>query len=188
MQTKFLEDVEKYDGSQLRSLYAYEVASLKGDAAVAWVGPCDVDTGKIVDFEDLKDDQQIKGSNMVHFIVELFHQDIVTAASFQRLMMASAMHLLSLSLDDKSKLGLSRSGDDLYFKEGKLSISIATVSPLSGLIHLALNISNEGTPVKTSSLEDLGVDPEGFARELLNSIQQEWMGIQWASKKVKWVK
>jgi hypothetical protein len=194
-QSKFLEMDEKqsrYDGTQLRSLYAYLEHGLLGDSMVAWIGPCDVSFQHMVDGEDLRDASAIRGSQMLHFIVEKFEARLPEMVALQRLMSAIAKDLLETSR--KTKGSLRRDGDDLYWKsdssateEGKLSISIATVSPVSGLIHFAINVANQGTPVKTASLEDLGLEPKAFAKALLAKLVSEFDSISSATRKVKWV-
>jgi hypothetical protein len=83
-----------------------------------------------------------------------------------------------------------RDGDDLYIGGGKLSVSIATVSPLSGraeigLIHLGLNITTAGVPVRAACLEDLGVDYRRLAPSILAGFVREVEGGFHASGKVK---
>jgi hypothetical protein len=80
---------------------------------------------------------------------------------------------------------LTRDGDDIFYKLQKLSISIAAPSTNSQLIHFAMNISNEGTPVKTLSLEDLQVKPQAFAQEMMASFAKEVASIEEATWKVK---
>jgi hypothetical protein len=53
----------------------------------------------------------------------------------------------------------------------KLSVSIATLSPVSGMIHAGVNVSTKGTPVQTASLEMLGIDPVAYG---------EWVGANFA--------
>ena len=86
--------------------------------------------------------------------------------------------------DDK----ILRTGDDLFYGDGKLSISIATVSPVSALIHFAINITNENTPVKTASLGDLKVSHQSFAENLCASFVREIETIKEACTKVHWVR
>jgi hypothetical protein len=85
-----------------------------------------------------------------------------------------------------------RSGDDIYLdfggEEGKFSISIATVSPVSSLIHFAVNVSNKGTPVKTAALEDLGLHEREFAERAMARLVSEIETVKEATVKVRWVK
>jgi hypothetical protein len=180
MSWQFIEKTFAYDGTQLRSLFSYLEFGLRGDSVVSWIGPCQIDFKHMVDGEDLREQSPIQGAKMVHFIVELFGKDLCTAVSVQRL-------LASIVKDSLNYSGLTRSGDDIYWDDRKLSISIATVSPVSALIHFAVNVTNEGTPVKTLSLEDLKVSPQTFATEVMKKISMEWEGIVFATQKVKWV-
>ena len=80
---------------------------------------------------------------------------------------------------------LERRGDDLYLGAGKLSVSIATRSAVSSLIHFAVNVTRAGTPVRTSSLADLKVDPAVFARDLLARSAREAASLHEARVKVR---
>jgi hypothetical protein len=180
MKTQWIEEKFTYDGSQLRSLFAYENYGLRGDSIVSWAGPCDIPKDNIVDMEDLRAGDKIAGSEMLHFVVELFGQSLPATIAYQRLIMASVRDVIGENV--------MREGDDLYVGQGKLSISIATVSPVSGMIHLALNISNEGTPVQTSCLKDLEVDPVELADQLMDLASGEWSELLLASQKVRWVR
>jgi hypothetical protein len=53
------------------------------------------------------------------------------------------------------------------------------------LIHFAVNVINLGTPVPTLSLQDLGVAPEAFARELMGRLAKESDSITEATQKVR---
>lgn len=188
MKTKFIENEFTYDGSQLRSLFCYLDHGLQGDSVVAWIGPCAVSNEHMVDGEDLSAGAIIAGARMVHFVVEKFHISLFAAVALQRLFSSICLEQLrEMSVDDRGSR-LRRDGDDLYFELGKLSISIATVSPVSGLIHFAVNCTNQGTPVKTAALADLGVDPAAFAKAALTRLQYELSGIDEATVKVRWVK
>ncbi|MBX9766504.1 MAG: DUF366 family protein, partial [Bdellovibrionales bacterium] len=66
--------------------------------------------------------------------------------------------------------------------------SIATKSPVSTLIHWAINLTNEGTPVKTACLRDAGIGSKIFCEELLARVSQEHTSIVEATQKVQWVK
>jgi hypothetical protein len=50
--------------------------------------------------------------------------------------------------DALGELGIktSRNGDDIYFQDKKLSVSIATCSNSSMKIHFGMNVVNQGTP------------------------------------------
>ncbi len=177
-----------YDGSQLRSLFAYSQFRLSGDSIVSWRGPCAVAAANIVDFEDKLNNQTIAGADMVHFILEIFQQNLVAAVALQRLMAAIVLDYCRQTSTTEMNAKLFRDGDDIWFNDQKLSISVATVSPVSALIHFAVNVSNRGTPVKTLSLEDLQIDSSLFAKTIMKRFCDEYLDLIAASQKVAWVR
>jgi hypothetical protein len=206
MEFKFIEVKEKYDGSQLVSLRSYLKHKILGDSIVAWIGACDIPFEHMVDGEDLNAGAVIRGDRMVHFIVEKFDSSLLAAVCLQRLLASIVRDYLMEKAGERELAGtLYRSGDDIYAsaragggaKAGmggkalagaKLSISIATQSPVSSLIHFAVNVTNKGTPVKTLSLEDLDVEPKKFAMDVMKRFTQEVQTIREATMKVRWVK
>lgn len=180
MKTKFIEQNIKYDGAQLKPLYAYTQHKVTGDSVISFVGECDVSLEHMVDAEDFIVDAKIQSQKMLHFIVEVFNQNIFTAVSLQRLLVAIAQNLL---LEKNHRL--IRKGDDLYFGNKKLSVSIASVSTVSAMIHLGLNITNEGTPVETCALTDFGLDAKQFSLDLMQLFANEYVSIFEATQKVK---
>lgn len=189
MKNLFIDTEFQYDGTQLRSLYTYLEHGILGDSLVGWVGPCQIDSARMVDGEDILAHSNICGSRMLHFILEKFDVQLATAVAYQRLMGCLAIDLLrQLSPKEEMVRNLIRCGDDIYFEGRKLNISIATQSPSSSLVHFAINISNEGTPVETLCLEDLEVSPMNFADCFMSAVCAEVESIQRATQKVKWVK
>ncbi len=192
MKTQFIEKTFKYDGSQLKSLFAYLNFGVEGDSIVAWQGACDIPFDKMLDGEDLRANSAIRGANMLHFIVEIFGISLAHAVASQRLLASLAGDLLreSSPVFSQSERALRRDGDDLYFidanrEERKLSISIATVSPVSALIHFAVNVDNRDTPVRTASLNDFDVSVGPFAKHLLERFACEMESIERAARKVR---
>jgi hypothetical protein len=161
---------------------------LAGSSLVAFQGACDVSFEHMIDGEDLKEKAKICGDEMLHFIFEIFDQDLFSAVLIQRLFAS----IIQETLFERTQKHLRRSGDDLYFSgiggEGKLSISIATKTTNSTLIHFAVNLTNQGTPVKTSCLLDLGLKPTDFevlTLEILRRISEELATVQFATWKVR---
>ena len=72
---------------------------------------------------------------------------------------------------------------------GKLSVSIATKSLTSILVHTGLNIISDGAPVRAAGLtNDLGItDIDGFAKEVMKRYSEEIEDINLASTKVRGV-
>jgi hypothetical protein len=174
MITRFEEKKIDYDGSQLRSQWILEKFGMRGDACVSFIGGCDVKPEYMIDLEDLHQGNEIRSQKMLHFIIEVFRNDILTSILIQRLLVYIVKEVIS------NKAGgdiIQRTGDDLFYKERKLSVSIATVSPISSLIHLGLNITSEDTPVPTSCLSELSIDPFKMAEEVLNKFSKEYKTI-----------
>lgn len=192
MKTKFIEKEFPYDGTQLRSLYGYLDHGLLGDSIVAWVGPCNIDFSHMVDGEDLLAKAEIRGALMVHFIVEKFHSTLPEMVALQRLLASIVKDVIVERENGTPRFPIRREGDDIYLMfpdgEGKLSISIATMSPSSGLVHFAVNVTNEGTPVKTASLEDIRFAAREFAELVISAFARECESIHEATMKVKWVR
>ncbi|MBN1114492.1 MAG: DUF366 family protein, partial [Oligoflexia bacterium] len=159
--------------------WIYKTTKIMGDAVVAFTGKCDVEDSYIADLEDLMNKKAIRADRMLHFIVEIFGRDTVTAAALQSVFMSEIQSLLL-----EYNVDVTRKGDDLFVGDGKLSISIASVSPVSALIHIGLNITNEGTPVLTSSLSDFNIDPARFAVSVMERINSEYSRIILAATKV----
>jgi len=171
-----------YTGEQLTSLWAFRTFELQGDSVVAFAGPCQVDREHLVDLADAAAGAHIYSERMLHFIVEHFDASLRETIARQRLLVALAADLVR-----PQAAGLARRGDDLYLGERKLSVSIATASPVSTLIHLGLNISSTHTPVPALGLADLGLAPEPLARELMQAYAREIAGIAAARAKVRGV-
>lgn len=185
MKTKFIKGEMKYDGRQLKPLWAYTKLGLSGDSIVSWLGACQVKLENMVDAEDQIAQSEIRGDLMLHFIVEMFDRELFTAVSLQRLFAC----LVQNYLNSTSKIlqkgdGLSRHGDDLYWKKSKLSISIASRSVVSTQIHFAVNVVNTGTPVKTCCLNDFKIKPQELALAVMNLFAEEYESIRFATQKV----
>ena len=185
MKSLYLKKKQTYDGTQLKSLYAYLNHKMMGNSVISWSGPCDISFEHMLDGEDLLEKSAIRGSMMLHFIAEIFDRDLAFAVALQRLFVAIIKDELNHAIAVLKKDPLTQSGDDLYWGKKKLSISIATVSPVSQMIHWALNISNKGTPVATCSLEDFGVGPQEFAEKIMKLWCAEFESIIQATQKVK---
>ncbi len=175
-----------YDGRQLAPHWIYRHFDLVGDGIVAFYGPCQVELAEMVDVEDVKAAAPIYSPLMLHCIAEFFQTDLELAVYRQRLLIITAKELL----EEVTPHTIQRRGDDLYATRpdgtpGKLSVSIATASPTSTLIHTGFNIDTEGTPVPTVSLTELGVEVESFARDLLHRYAAEVENIRLARCKVR---
>ena len=173
-----------YNGSELSSHFAYKNFGILGDSIIAFTGPCDVKSSHMVDLEDATQNLFIFSENMLHFIVEHFHFDLTTTIALQRLLVTNVMDELTAQ---KTGLRLARSGNDIYDGKFKLSVSIATASPVSTLIHFGINISSRHTPVPTRGLEDYGLDATEIALAVMKRYDAEVASLVKARTKVRGV-
>jgi hypothetical protein len=169
MRTLFVKKEIEYTGEQLSSHWAYKMFNLKGDSIVSFVGPCDVNPKFMIDLEDLKKGAKIYSPKMLHFIVEHFDADIEKAILRQHLLTAIVCEEVERLSGEK----ITRTGSDLYHGKRKLSVSVATVSPVSALIHLGINVFTEGVPVAASGLSRLRVSPARLAKSVLAAYSAE---------------
>jgi hypothetical protein len=171
-----------YSGLELRSHFIRDVFGIEGDAVVAFRGACRVSGERLVDLEDFRAGETVWGDDMMHFICEIFGAGLSHITAVQRILCVLAKETINRAA---GRAVVRRSGDDLFVDEGKLSVSVATVSPVSGLIHLGLNVTKEGVPVRAASLMDLGLKPAETASELLQRFTSEMESIESATLKVR---
>ncbi|MEW6355395.1 MAG: DUF366 family protein [Planctomycetota bacterium] len=184
MKSLLAEKEETYTGEQLRSLWAYRTHDVQGDSIVAFLGPCDVRPDLICDMADAKGDATIKAARMLHFIVEHFDSDLDKTILRQRLLMAIIKDEINRRLGREA---VRRKGDDLYDGDRKLTVSIATASPVSTMIHAGVNIDPAGAPVPAVGLAEYGIDPRGFGDAIQRAYIAEMDSVSDARTKVKGV-
>jgi len=143
MYTHTVNDFIDYDGTQLRSHFIYSQSKRFGDGILIFLGKMEVTPeGHMVDLEDVRNDDGIFSPFALQFIIEHFGISLDTAVYRQRLFMSCALEILSEISETVNRLRLE--GDDLVLGWGKekkkLSVSIATKSPTSTLIHTGINI------------------------------------------------
>ncbi len=184
MHTKLIDTEIKYIGSQLAPHWIYKNFKLQGDAIVAFIGECEVALTEMVDIEDVINNEPIYSKSMLSFITEQFNVNLVEGVFRQRLLICIIKELL-----EERGIFVVRNGDDLMIDGKKLSVSIATKSTTSILIHTGLNILSEGAPVKASGLtSELGItDVKEFALEVMKRYSEELEDINLASTKVRGV-
>lgn len=183
--TRWLDEAQTYDGRQLRAHWILRETGIVGDAIVAFRGPCAVRDDEMADLEDLLAGASIAGDDMVHFVWESFDdRGPLVAVHRQRMLSAQAFELVGAMAPERVATA-RRDGDDLYVGERKLSISIATLTPVSSMIHFALNCVPRGTPVPTVGLVELGIEPRAFAERLLSIAIEEQDSIRRARAQVR---
>jgi len=189
--TTFFPEPLPYTGQELRPHFLLTRFGLKGPALGAFIGPCRVDTEHLVDWEDRLANDRIEARAMVHFLGEFFGATLREGVVLQRLLMAIMAETLNERMAAKGRIVLRR-GDDLFFEDKKLSVSIVTASPVSLLLHSGVNIDPTGAPVPAVGLPALGVEglegPEGardWAQAVLARFASETESMEWACAKVR---
>ena len=114
MKTLLLRDEIRYDASQLRPHWIYRQHGLLGDAIVAFFGPAQVDTDKMMDLKEIREKEAIYSPRMLHFIAEHFDTDLEKAIYRQFILTMAIKEELELR-----EIQLQRIGDDLYRDRGK---------------------------------------------------------------------
>lgn len=185
MKYRLIKDEITYTGEQLQSNFAYTTCGIVGDSIIAFCGVCDVKLEAMVDIEDLKAGHRIYSESMLHFILEHFDTDLEKAVVRQFLFADIVKDSINEGI---GRLVVKRVHSDLYDEDAKLSVSVATVTPISSLIHFGLNITSINTPVKTKGLRDYSIDPHEFANLVMDRYTKEYDKITTARCKVKWVK
>lgn len=213
MKTLYIEDEVKYIGSQLAPHWIYKNYKIQGDAIVAFCGECEVKLTEMVDIEDVINNEPIYSKYMLSFISEQFNIGLVEGVFRQRLLITCIKEALealytctrpqnflagegavpqernAIAGNAGEGICLVRSGDDLFINNKKLSVSIATKSLTSILIHTGVNILSDGAPIEVSGLEsDLGIkDIKNFALDVMKRYSEEIDDIIMASTKVRGV-
>ena len=184
MNTLFIDKEIKYHGYELSPHWIYKNFKQKGDSIVAFVGECEVKLTEMVDIEDVINNEPIYSKLMLSFISEQFGIELTEGVFRQRLLMCIIKELL-----EERGIFVKRNGDDLIVNGGKLSVSIATKSVTSILIHTGLNIISEGAPVKASGLKsEMGIENiKEFALEVMKRYSEEIEDIKLAATKVRGV-
>lgn len=184
MKTKFINKQTSYDGSQLRSGFARTAAGIKGDSIISFIGPAAVKE-HMVDLEDKKNKEFIYSDSMLHFIIEHRGKDLEKAVLRKRLFLSVIMEEAN---KEAGRISFFREANGLYdSKKRKLTVAVATFSPYSTLIHVGLNITRRGAPIKVSCLEDLGISPKRFALKLMRRYHDEVKSVYLSTRKVKGV-
>ena len=183
MNTLFIDEEIKYIGSQLSPHWIYRNYHLMGDSIVSFIGEVDVKLSEMVDIEDVINNEPIYSKKMVNFIIEKFNSSLEEMVWVQRLFISIIKEVL-----ESYNVKVARDGDDLFYDNRKLSVSIATKSITSCLIHTALNIIKEGAPINASDLSEMGIkDVKKFAIEVMDKFSEETKSIKLATYKVRGV-
>ncbi len=185
--TQVLDRNLSYTGPELKPHFLLTQMGMKGSAVLGFIGPCEVKTDSMVDWEDRLAKDFIRAKLMLHFLGEFFGISLREAVYLQRIFMAIAGQVIA----QETKHIVSRDGDDLFVDGKKLSVSIVTASPVSMLLHVGINIDSEGAPVSATGLKDLNAalglrdGASRMAELILKSFEEEVRSVEWACAKVR---
>jgi hypothetical protein len=185
MEWRWIDREITYDGTQLRSGWVREQTELGSDGVACFAGPADVPVENLVDMEDAAANAHIFSPMMLHFIVEHTDGDLLLAVARQRLMVSITMEEL-IRLTEGAPI--ERRGDDIYEGNLKISVSIATSSPKSQLIHFGVNVISDGTPVPTKGLADYDIETKTLGEIVSKKYCEEIASMMHATQKVRPVK
>lgn len=183
MKSIFIDKEITYTGKELSPHWIYRNFNVEGSAIAAFIGPVRVNLSEMVDIEDVINNEPISSDKMLNFIIEDFEIGLYHMVAVQRLFICIIKETL-----EEYGIKIKRSGDDLFYKGRKLSVSIATKSITSSLIHTALNIVKTGAPVEISCLEEMGIsDIKEFALNVEKKFTDEIKSMEFAKSKVRGV-
>jgi hypothetical protein len=171
-----------YTGRELRSGWVREWTGLAGEAAAAFLGPCQVATEDLVDLDDARAGATIYSRRMAHLIIELPGTTLQAGVLLQRLLVCQLAEILG-----EDGFSPRRDGDDIFIRDRKLTVSIAAPYDKGSLIHLGINVDAAGAPVPAIGLNDLKMHPETLLETLLGRFQAELASVRHAETKVRTV-
>jgi hypothetical protein len=189
MKTFFLAKKISYTGAELSPHWISAHTQEFSSALVAFCGPCQVATAELVDLEDARANSSIVAKEMLHFLGEDFQASLAEAVVRQRLLVALFLEELRERLPAELAKKFYRDGDDIYYRdaggERKLTVSIATATAVSTLLHFGVNIDASGAPVAAVGLNEFSqIQVDELARAVLQRWQKECDSMHQARCKV----
>lgn len=181
VKTLYINKRMNYSGKELEPHWIYRNFDILGDAVIAFCGETNVPQSFMLDQTDILDKAYIYSPLMLNFIIEHFDNDLNLALYRQRLFLIGMK-------DELEQLGITivRRVEALYANNRKLTVSVASSSNVSTLVHTGINIETAGTPVKTAGLKELGVnDIQSFAENVMLRYQVELEQIHDARCRVR---
>ncbi len=158
---KIIKTHGKYTGNQIAPGWAYTEFKLNSplnkneDSIVVMRGSMDVTKDEMVDLEDLKNNEEIKGSDLIHFIIEHYDTNKIEISYLRQRLFTC---LIYEALTERG-IKVNRRGDDLFIDNKKLTVSVATSGKNSIKFHFGVNVTSEGTP---DYVDAIGLNEIGF--------------------------
>jgi hypothetical protein len=182
VRAKFIKEELNFTGEQFASLFAYDNFNILGDSIIAFIGTCDVSIKEIVDLELAKSGKKtFYCPKMLHFLAEHFEVDMEKAILRSLLLLNIIKDYLNETL---KQTVIKRVGTELFADDSRIGFSLASSSPVSSLIYVGVAIfPAEGG----KGLESYGIDPQGFANEVMERYIKETERITQLRCRTRWV-
>lgn len=181
MKTVLLEKPLRYDGLQLATAFFDRHAPGEADAMVLFSGEADVPVEHLVDQDDAEAGAFIYSELMAHVLLEHRGLALAEAVWRQRVLARLAADWIAA----RSGVPVAVRGNDLFARDGKLSVSVAASSPRGCLLHFGVNVEAQGAPVRATGLRDLRVNAREYLAALARLYAQELAGAAHAAGKVR---
>jgi len=182
-----------YDGSQIVGRYSAEKYGVFGETILIFRGGMKLSPDEMVDIKDIVRESHlnkilISSDDSLHFIIEEFDiQPPNMEIEYYRLQVLTQIIIEILR---SKNVEIVRKGTDMFVKEKKLNVAIATTGISSSKIHFGINIASTGFPshVNAIGLLELGIkqsEIENIALEIAERYIEEIAKIKEDVSKTK---
>ncbi|MBY8992996.1 MAG: DUF366 family protein [Candidatus Heimdallarchaeota archaeon] len=170
---------ECYDGSQIKPLWALNKYGVSGSTVVIFRGSMKIPQEEMIDIQDIIREKDlaeilISGDDCIHFIIEMFDdQPANLKVAYHRLHLLA--FIIQKIIEEEYKISLEKKGTDLYYKDKKLNVAIATSSNSSSKIHFGINIISTGVPVYVNAVGLYDINEKINLEKLAERIGKEFI-------------
>ncbi|NHK30303.1 MAG: DUF366 family protein [Asgard group archaeon] len=168
-----------YDGTQIEPLWTLNKFGISGNSIVIFRGSMKITQDEMIDVKDIVRERDladilISGDDCIHFIIEMFDdQPANLKIAYHRLHLLT--YIVQRKIEQSLKILLQKKGTDLFFKEKKLNVAIATSSSNSSKIHFGINIVSTGVPKHVKAIGLMEIQKEIKLESLAKSIAEEFI-------------
>ena len=176
-----LEDFNKkifYDGTQIEPLWTLNKYGISGNSIVIFRGSMKITKDEMIDVKDIVRERDladilISGDDCIHYIIEMFDdQPANLKIAYHRLHLSA--YIVQRKIEQLLNTSLQKKGTDLFYKEKKLNVAIATSSSNSSKIHFGINIVSTGVPKHVKAIGLIEIQKEIKLEKLAKSIAEEF--------------
>jgi hypothetical protein len=176
-----LEDFNKkmcYDGTQIEPLWTLNKYGISGNSIVIFRGSMKITQDEMIDVKDIVRERDladilISGDDCIHYIIEMFDdQPANLKIAYHRLHLLA--YITQRKIEQLLNISLQKKGTDLFYKEKKLNVAIATSSSNSSKIHFGINVASTGVPEHVKAIGLMEIQKEIKLEKLAKSIAEEF--------------